>query len=148
MIVEDDVYLAPEYLERMAQWLDEVELRGELPSHLLRRARASAAAPAQYPPREPRADGVRKSLAPHLAELCLIGTPYVDLKLWRHDTAKRHLKANETQDGRPLHVSMKCLPGEAGIGIGHRMRGGQRDGDFSILRALLGPEASRVYEAV
>ena len=146
VIVEDDDYLAPEYLETMARWLDEAELAGSCPAiyydvrgRALRRLRnAKHASLGQT--------GFRQSLAPQLTELCRQGRPFVDLELWRHCAAKRHLAANEAGKGHPLHVSMKCLPGEPGIGMGHRMRSAQPDADFALLRAMIGPEAAARYE--
>lgn len=148
VIVEDDDYLAPEYLETMVRWLDEAELAGSCPAiyydvrgRAVRRLRNVKHASLGQ-------TGFRQSLAPQLAELCGQGRPFVDLELWRHGAAKRHLAANEAGNGHPLHVSMKCLPGEPGIGMGHRMRGTQPDGDFAILRAMIGAEATAKYEVL
>lgn len=146
IIVKDDDYLAPAYVATMARWLAGAELAGSCPAiyydvrgRVLRRMRNAGHASLGQ-------TGFRRSLVPRLTELCGKGRPFVDIKLRRLCKTGRHLAANRGGDGRPLDVSMKCLPGEPGIGIGHRMRNGERDGDFAILRTLIGPVAARLYE--
>lgn len=148
LIVEDDDYLAPEYVEQVCTWLEENEMTGSRPAiyfHLQHRTwrimrNHSHASLGQT--------GLRASAIPHLVRAIQVGTPNLDLRLWRDGPADRMLHRNLTADGRVLHVGMKGLRGEPGIGVGHRMKDGTKDSDFTQLRKWVGDEVAEIYAQV
>lgn len=73
------------------------------------------------------ATAIDKSAVTAAVNAARCGVPTLDLRLWRHARSKKwpiYLAPDVLQtDGRRLHVGLKCMPGEKGIGIGHRAGG-------------------------
>lgn len=140
LIMEDDEYYAPGYIEEMAKRLDEYEVVGIARSkyyHLptggfLRHANMDHASLAQT--------GFRSSFLPEVSGM-LEGNQYLDIRIWKRIGKTDTLKWGENgftkgirkvgagrgllfDDGETecgcLYVGMKGLPGRAGIGCGHR----------------------------
>lgn len=140
VIVEDDDWLAPTYLSKMAELLGEADLAGFAPAHyynlctrrlrILRNERHCSLGQS----------GMRLATLPLLAEICREGRPSVDLQLWRRWSGSRKV----CRDAK-VHVGIKCMPGERGIGSGHRSPRGTLDSSFRILRRLIGEFDSEPY---
>ena len=117
IIMEDDDWYAPEYIETLAALLDEHELAGIWGTNY-------------YDPRIPgyremgRSDhaslsqtAFRKSFIPEVLKACE-GDCSVDFRIWFVLAGKTrgHLIPGE---GRQLHCSIKGMPGRPGAGCGH-----------------------------
>ena len=130
LIMEDDEYYAPQYIEEMSHRLDDHEVVGinngryyHLPSggYIQRRWMAQASL-AQT--------GFRRSFLTDFVK-CIDGDTYIDTRIWRK--AKGHLFDDENNK---LYLGMKGLPGRMGIGYGHRdfSRFHQDSPDHKVLR--------------
>jgi len=116
IIIEDDEYYAPGYIEEMSSKLDRFEIVGigkskyyhllsGYYSHLANTRHASFAEMA-----------FRRSFLNEFKGF-LTGGLYLDMRIWRGVDRKRaHLFFD---DKNPLHVGMKGMPGRNGIGGGH-----------------------------
>ena len=140
LICEDDDFYARHYFGRMTELLTHAPLVGEGEARyynvrtrryrqLRNRDRASLAQTA-----------FRPALVPTLRAICERGKPLVDLQLWRE-----HAGPKLVIPGEGLHVSLKGLPGTAGVGMGHREQFGSPDEDGSIFQAWGIPEVYRRY---
>ena len=145
IIAEDDDYLAPEYIERLVRALNEpyngdetVQLAGSAPAlyynlylrkyrDILNETHCSLGQ-----------TGFRSSVLPLMREICNRGNPLVDLALWAEYDGPKEVYPTDN-----LHVSMKGLPGEPGIGAGHgAWRGFTRDTPkFDKLYEWIGDDA-------
>lgn len=148
LIIEDDDYLSPTYLQTVNSWLDNAVLVGGSPAiyynlrfRIVRNMRNTKHASLGQ-------TGFRAELIPWFERLIRRGGITIDMKTWRRCPARKLLRQNSDLQGRIIHVGMKCLPGEKGIGIGHRMQKGMHDPDFSILKRLIGEEPAQHYVAL
>jgi len=136
IIFEDDDYYAPEYIETMSRMLMTRVLTGimnakyyYLPTggyyqnHNDKHASFSQTA-------------FRSAILPAIKEILdECQTPFIDIQIWAKFGGQGKLFADTD---RPLFVSMKGLPGRAGIGGGHNVnlyRGKNDSSDRSILKA-------------
>jgi len=116
MIIEDDEYYAPEYLEEMACRLNQHEIVGigrsryyHLPSgNYSRLPNITQASFAEM--------AFRSSFLPEFKKF-LNGGQYIDIIIWRNIDKKRRFVFID--NGKPLYVGMKGMPGRHGIGGGH-----------------------------
>ncbi len=126
LIIEDDEYYSPRYIEEMSSQLDQVDLFGEGPARYYnvvdRHWRL---------PKEPAKHasfcrtGIRSKLLPHLhnavemAGSC--GDPWIDLRLW--GLRELWIPEGTTKKILPdliLSIGIKGLPGRGGLGTQHR----------------------------
>jgi glycosyltransferase involved in cell wall biosynthesis len=137
VIVEDDDWYSPDYLEWMGAELDRGTLAGEgraIYYNVMLRAwyqhnntdRASLCS-----------TGFSAALLPNVARLCRSPDPFLDMRLWRT------LKGRVTTPSHRRVIGIKGMPGRRGIGIGHRTDNPrwQADHDLVTLYALLGSDA-------
>jgi len=68
-----------------------------------------------------------------ILETCLTNE-FIDIEFF-----KRSINKN-VFGGQPLSIGIKGLSGRAGIGMGHRMRSGAYDPNYSVLKDLLGDD--------
>jgi hypothetical protein len=138
VVIEDDDYYHPAWLETIAGELDRAELVGEVPARY-------------YNVKWCRYDTLRND--EHASLRCsamrggalatfrnVLATPhiYYDIRLWlAHDDKK-------TFSSR-LTVGMKGLPGREGIALGHREIHGRFDPNWRMLHQWLGDDAA-LYE--
>lgn len=148
LIIEDDEYYAPGYVEEMARRLDGHEVVGigdsryyHLPTggHMTN-GNARHASLAQT--------GFRRSFLPAF-ESCLApdGTPrWLDDRLWSLANAKGINREIFVDNDVPLYVGIKGLPGRGGIGIGHKQAvyRSHDDADRAMLRRWI-PRDFQVY---
>jgi hypothetical protein len=122
VIVEDDDYYAPGYLTQMAALSDGVSLCGQgfARYYNVRTRRFRQMGNRRHASLAQTA--FKADVIPLLRSICERGVPRIDLPLWHEWRGSKRL-------GEPGgHVSIKGMPGAAGIGVGHRDRFGSADG--------------------
>jgi hypothetical protein len=143
LIVEDDDWYAPGYIEAIAAALDHADIAGFAPALYYRadtrvhrcmnnRRHCSLAM-----------SGFRAELIPVVREIASRGRPYIDIALWSETRPLRQTFLPNTHKlgaERIMHVGMKGLPGTPGIGVGHSMSG-RDDRGLEILRQWMGGDA-------
>jgi hypothetical protein len=142
LVIEDDDWYAPQYVDVMARLLDEFDLVGQgnplyyNPLHRLWRSFTNATAATLA------ATGFTRTLVEAASACCAPGEPTIDNALWALDV-RRYVFT----DAR-LCVGMKGLPGRAGYFLGHRPAEDDpahalrhHDPDGRVLRRLLGEDA-------
>jgi len=116
MIIEDDEYYAPKYIETMAARLDEHEIVGIgkskyyhlLSGHYAQIGNVHHASFAEM--------AFRSSFLPEFINF-LDGGLYLDMRIWR--SINRNRTCLFFDDGKSIYVGMKGMPGRHGIGGGH-----------------------------
>ncbi|MCX6908422.1 MAG: glycosyltransferase family A protein [Verrucomicrobia bacterium] len=139
VFVEDDDWLGPKYLESMSAALKKGPLVGNVPAlyynvatgrwqDMRNRAHASLGQTA-----------IHAKLLPLVAEIAGCGSPQIDLALWRKWSGKKKF----IRSGG-LHVGIKGMPGENGIGVGHHVDFGKADEKPNLgkLRSWIGEDAN------
>lgn len=143
LIVEDDDWYGPTYVETMCSLLSKYDLVGEcraryyhVPSMRYRRINNLQHASLCQ-------TGFNRSLLSTF-EKCLDGDSYVDARFW--GIVKGHL-FSDTDDKLHLHCSMKGLKGRQGIGTGHNAESKYYypDSCLKYLIRWVGEENARLY---
>lgn len=155
MIIEDDEYYAPGYIEEMARRLDSSEVVGicnskyyHLPTGGYENCKNMAHASLAE-------TGFRASFLPVFSDCVDKGMDiyWLDDQMWRRireskGTARPITSELFVDSNEPLYVGMKGLPGRVGIGVGHNpafYQNKHRDGvDRSQLRKWV-PKDYQVY---
>ena len=148
IIIEDDEYYAPKYVETMERHLGKYEVVGisrakyyHLPSGgYTQIGNVTHASLAQT--------GFRNSALQDINKLAADNNLlYLDMKLWQEimPTGRGFIFSDDL-DGGLLYVGMKGLPGRPGIGAGHSaaLYGGNKDNNRSWLRKWV-PRDYQVY---
>jgi len=164
VVMEDDEYYSPRYIEEMARRLDHYEIVGIGRSKYyyvptggyIRHDNLGHASLAQT--------AFRSSFMYEFRSI-LNGDSFLDVRLWTIvngpraslcDARNRSERERRTKDGRGiifddgeencLYLGIKGMPGRAGIGSGHKPQAyGKHDKDRSILKKWIGVEAATVY---
>ncbi|MCA1684574.1 MAG: glycosyltransferase, partial [Planctomycetia bacterium] len=129
LIIEDDDYYRPDYLNVMAGMLDHYPLVGEGRAvyYNVRTRRYVTWSNLQHA--SLAQTGLRAEVIPTLTEGCRQGSRYIDLYLWDNFRGLKHVFA-----GKRLQVGIKGMPGENGFGICHGDEG-TPDEDLQRFRA-------------
>jgi hypothetical protein len=140
LIIEDDEWYAPEYIERMNGWLDDDALVG-------------CGLTTYYWPREGRyriytthkhaslcRTGFRRDVLPQFIAACKSDHRSVDLRFWDLVKGRRH------DLEQPLNVGMKQMPGRASGG--GSSANDVRDHDFKMLRRWLGDDVEHYRQVM
>lgn len=148
LVLEDDDWYAPAHLDALIAVFNDaaVELAGTVPAfyyHLPSRrwqrmgnkAHASLSQTA-----------FRRSLIPTVIDICRRQRPFLDMELWRTPGVTRTLLDN-VAEGKVRHLGMKGLPGERGIGMGHRSLLKHADASLAWLESQIGGDV-QVYEGM
>jgi len=145
LIMEDDDYYAPKYIETYYNYLQKYSLVGEgcaryyhVPAQkYVRLSNRKHASLAQT--------GFRKELLKSFKSI-LVGDPYIDLRFWKKAFKYGYLFF-DTEDKLRLHCSLKGLPGRKGIGIGHNknFRPYVPDKNYKMLKKWLGEDNANQY---
>jgi len=145
LFIEDDDWYAEDYIERMVHALRGVAITGQANARYYclksRRYRICGntghASLAQT--------GIRADLIPRLRySIRRRYSVFVDIHLWKELARQCNKILDPTTT---LHVGMKSLPGTGGIGIGHRLGGGnQRDDSGEVLKGWIGSDAQTIEE--
>lgn len=156
IVVEDDDWLHPTYLETMNRALDEVDVAGisfdlywKMRDKKYKRMgnayHASLAATA-----------FRSSVLPVIKRCCDTLCPinksvFIDMYLWAEAESLHGLKTklirNLASDGRAYHVGLKQMPGAPGLGFGHTDEGAN-DPTMSMLTEWIGATDTRELRAI
>lgn len=140
VIMEDDDWYAPTYLERMVDGLARFDLFGEGCSPYYNTKSRTWMRNDNKSHASLCASGFRASLIPMVAEVAhagaVSGNCFLDVDIWARAQSCR------VEEYRGLHVGLKSGDG---IGIEHRMTGRahRSDPDGAILREWIGPDAER-----
>lgn len=119
LIIEDDEYYAPAYVEEMVKRLDQYEAVGICHSKYYHldggykvHDNVEHASLAQT--------AFRKEQIP-LLKSALPGDPYIDLRFWKKLRDKKIPNIIFDDGDKPIYVGIKGLPGRCGIGAGHNI---------------------------
>jgi hypothetical protein len=150
LIIEDDDWYGPTYVETMVRFLKEYDLVGE--SHARYYHVATQLCKRIMNPSHASfcQTGFTRKLLPIFVR-CLEGDPYIDMRLWAAVTSSKYL-ITDTDDTLKLHCSMKGLKGRKGIGTGHDPRNVKSralqylvDYELKYLITWVGRENARIY---
>lgn len=142
LIIEDDEYYAPRYIEVMTKHLNKHEVVGigrsryyHLPSGgymIIGNMRHASLAET----------GFRRSFLPEFKKILTPGKLYIDFAIWQRARRRGFVLRD---DKAPLYVGIKGLPGRQGIGRGHE-RGIYKmfDKDRRVLRRWI-PKDFQTY---
>lgn len=139
LIMEDDEWYAPNYIEEMCKLLNFVDVAGEgnakyyhvgVPGHKEMRNAAHASL---------CQTGLTRNAYQLLQSAVDSGELYFDIHLWRQVHEKR-VSCVVFQDVN-LCVGMKGMPGRAGIGVGHKTKDYLVDPNLVKLKEWLGADA-------
>jgi len=145
--IEDDDYYRPDYLERMAQGIEGVDLVGEIPSRYYNVALRSYMLCDNDKHAGLCQTAIRGVVVPTwikvLQNVRNLDNPFSDINLWKAWTGPKRFVESPL---RPLCVGIKGMPGRKGIGCGHRPGPNQRpDPELEILKKWIGSEDLEVY---
>ena len=139
LIIEDDDYYAPNYIETMLSWLQQAELVGEVGARYYFVQTRQFRVFTEHEHASLCRSGFRRSVLPLVRKLSSGDDWRVDMKMWSQWTGPKHLP--HASSGRAISVSMKGMPGRPGVT--HRLSPNwtmQSDRDLSQLRTWLGPD--------
>jgi len=151
IIIEDDEYYAPGYIEEVSSKLDKYEITGVGKSKYYHLASGSYAQIGNTQHASLAQMAFRRSFLPEFRQF-LTGGLYIDMRIWRAVNRRRtHLFFD---DMKSLYVGMKGMPGRHGIGGGHDIthriyRNKTKDKSRSILKSWIPDEEDfNIYMAI
>lgn len=135
VIIEDDDYYAPGWLDTCVRELAHAELVGEDRARYynlsLRRGRQLS----NTRHSSLCSTALRGGAIDTLRKACELRPKFIDLELWNRHRSRRLFQGHRV-------VGIKGLPGRGGIGMGHRDDfSGEYDPDGSLLRSWVGEDA-------
>jgi len=139
LIIEDDDYYAPNYIETMLSWLQEAELVGEVGAKYYFVRSQQFRVFTEHEHASLCRSGLRRSVLPLMQKLSSGNDWRLDLKAWSQWEGSKYLSRNSSNGDRAISVSMKGMPGRAGVT--HRVSPNwtmSDDRDLSQLRTWLG----------
>ena len=131
--IEDDDWVATDWLTHVSEQLERAELVGEVRSRYYNIATRRAREMGNTGHASLCSTALRGRAIDALRKACQAGS-YIDMNLWR-----RHPSRNLFGGHRV--VGIKGLPGRGGIGMGHRDDFGTPDPDGRVLREWIGEDA-------
>lgn len=127
LIIEDDEYYAPGYVDAMSRRLDQYEVVGIMNSRYYHLPTGGVCINPNTGHASLAQTGFRGSFLPTFEALVLEGSHprWLDDRMWAHIQARRSGDGKIdfllfSDDDAPLYVGMKGLPGRSGIGAGHK----------------------------
>lgn len=140
VIIEDDDYYSPHFLEMMDGWLKEDDLVGERETyyyHITERAyrRCNNSEHASL-----CSTGMKGEALSLFKQICRLYFKFIDISLWKEFQGYKRLYKSHNV------VGIKGLPGRLGIGQGHDIKRGSRssihndDLEYTALKNLIGPD--------
>lgn len=150
VMVEDDDWYHPTFLEAAAYYLAEVDLVGYTPNYHynLRYKKYRVWSPGAHC--NLGSTAVSGRAIGHLIKTIQLKAAKqeftVDLSLWKYPGPVKRLHNHSPSTEGPVHVGLKGLPGEPGYGVGHKDVG-QSDPKGDMLRLWLGSEAEAFLES-
>ncbi len=146
LVMEDDDWYHPTYVETMFERLNKYQLVGEIPATYYHIKDESY----RILPNVDRASmcqmGFTKSVVSIIQHIIKQGSAFVDIQLWKYYSSqfKKQLY------NRRLSIGIKGMPGNIGIGIGHRPTDVHRtkDKNFQKLEEWIGKEDTDFYRSI
>lgn len=132
VIIEDDDWYAPTWLERISAELERAEIVGQSHSIYYNVRTGTKRDCNNSTHASLCATAVRDGGLKRFRDVCRTNAKFIDAELWRYPNT--HLFRDR------LVVGLKGLPGRENIGIGRNLTG-QRDKDRALLRELIGEDA-------
>ncbi len=149
VIIEDDEYYAPKYIETMAKELDASEIVGVMRAKYYHLPTGGYVQIPNITHASLAQTGFRSTFLPELRRLVERSkTPYIDMEIWR--MVMREERSYLFLDNKEsLYVGIKGLPGRSGIGQGHNpaMYGKQIDHGRNVLKSWM-PLDYKVYMSI
>ena len=140
LIIEDDDYYSPGYVEWMAGALENVDLVGEANALYYNVANRTWKDCGNYRHASLCSTGFKGKALEKLINVCRKNNKFIDMVLW--NLCRHHIR-NCLYMTRHS-VGIKGLPGRPGIGSGHGMRG-KPDADLKHLGKFVTPEFLEIY---
>lgn len=139
VVMEDDDWYAPTYLDVYAELLDHHPLVGESRARYYNVRDRAWYLPGNTAHASLAQTGFRRELIPMIDDCCRQGTPFIDLHIWKRPVDK-HLIHNNG-----LCVGLKGMPGRRGLGQGGHQTGRRytRDPHLQQLRKWIGSDVDR-----
>jgi len=146
IIIEDDEYYAPRYIETLSKKLDSFEVAGISNSKYYHLYSGASARHANTLHASLAQTSFRNSFLPAAAHLLNTKLKhYIDICIWQIALAggRGYLFLDEPE---MLYVGIKGLPGRPGIGVGHKitMYGNSRDTSRALLKKWI-PKDYNIY---
>lgn len=135
LVIEDDDYYSPKWLERADQALENAELVGESRARYYNLITRTGRQLQNTTHASLCSTAMRGAAIETFRKVCQPGVKFIDLNLWKQHPSKYLF------EGRDV-VGIKGLPGRGGIGMGHRAdMTGVKDKKGELLRNWVGEDA-------
>ena len=132
VIIEDDDYYAPEYLETIEAWLRNCELVGESEARYYNKKSRKYRQLANYFHSSLCSTAMKGKAIEFFRAVCLTHSNLIDLNLWKQYKGQKRLYKTK------MVVGIKGMGGRAGIGAGHKKDfQGKMDEDGSVFSEWL-----------
>ena len=139
VVIEDDDWYAPDWLETVSVALGKAELVGETCARYYNVAQRKAKTHDNHTHASLCSTALRGGALNTLRSVCRPGIQFIDVLLWQAHSDK-HLFSG---DGV---VGIKGLPGRPGIGVGHdRKFNGKPDPHLKVLRSWIGEDIGAYF---
>lgn len=147
LIIEDDDWYHPGYLQQMSDWLEDADVvgQGRARYYNIQSRRCKEMGNRRHC--SLCQTGVTGRVLPWIIQWVESGhaTKVLDMEIWKH--ALGAFRRMIDTDGSTLSCGIKGLPGKGGLGYGHRMhRGEPTDHDGRVLRRWIGDEDAAMLE--
>ena len=139
VIIEDDDWYAPNWLETVADALDKAELVGETRARYYNVAQRKHKTHENHTHASLCSTALRGAALSTLKSVCRPSIQFIDILLWQAHSDK-HLFQGEGV------VGIKGLPGRPGIGMGHDKKfNGKPDPQLKVLRSWIGVDVGAYF---
>jgi len=147
LVIENDDYFHPEYIENYVYWLEKFDIVGTTESVYYSLRTRGYKEMKNFQHCSTTQTAFRKSYLPQFERALHSGQTFFDIELWNTARNKRHnyLLAST---GKPLCIGMKGLPGRYGVGVGHTDNDFISDPNFVKLKELVGDDAKAYISMV
>lgn len=137
VVIEDDDYYGPRWLETADAYLDTADLVGECRARYYNVATRTFRQLQNAEHASLCSTAMKGSALKLFEDVCSPGVKFIDINLWKGVPRKNKVLFVGTNV-----VGIKGMPGRTGIGMGHAKQfAGQRDTDGAVLRKWVGKDA-------
>lgn len=139
VIIEDDDYYAPDWLETVERELEKAELVGETNARYYNLNKRMGREMENFRHSSLCSTAMRGQAIETFRSVCRPGIQFIDHILWQAHSNQRLFKGHRV-------VGIKGLPGRQGIGMGHDKKfTGIRDNGGKLLTEWIGLDAASLY---
>jgi hypothetical protein len=138
LIIEDDDYYPPSYIERMLQWMDGADLVGEVGATYYFVKTSQYRIFTEHIHASFCRSGFTRAVLPLVRQLAASDDWRLDLRLWEAWTGTKYLYRSDRHD---MSISMKGMPGR--VGVTHKPAASwilHDDSNLERLRAWIGED--------